>query len=253
MYPAPMGHTRDEMPLLWTDEEWAAAEAQQAREPIFVPERFAAQMAAQAGSFQTDGYLVLEDVMTDAAREQWIHSLRRCQELNDRLLSCDWAQGVDWEGLGWLGNGPPEALSEETVSKAMGGAQMCNPQTEENGLRLLRQHCVLPEVTAPTIFLRMPVLQLLLSLHVRVTPGYSSSCCVCSTSRLRTTATSCAASFIPTCSICTEPASGLRTCTTTTLSRTTRQKAILAVVGTCTAPGPPAPGYTESAATMSGR
>ena len=67
MYPAPMGHTRDEMPLLWTDEEWAAAEAQQAREPIFVAERFAAQMAAQAGSFQTDGYLVLEDVMTDAA------------------------------------------------------------------------------------------------------------------------------------------------------------------------------------------
>ena len=44
MYPAGMGHTRDEMPCLWTQQEWAEAEAAQGAEPIFDRREYDRQM-----------------------------------------------------------------------------------------------------------------------------------------------------------------------------------------------------------------
>ena len=93
MYPAAMGHTRDETPLLWSAAEWAAAEAQQQAEPIFEAAAYEEQMAAQAGAFERDGYVVLRGVMTPAATAKWTRSLRRGQELNDLLIRCDWSGG----------------------------------------------------------------------------------------------------------------------------------------------------------------
>eukprot|EP01052_Picozoa_sp_SAG31_P045107 SAG31_NODE_8119_length_1518_cov_2.211416_2_plen_175_part_00 len=59
MYPPVMGHSRDQMPCLWTAEEWAAAAAATEREPIFDAAAFEAQMNEQAGSFERDGVVVL--------------------------------------------------------------------------------------------------------------------------------------------------------------------------------------------------
>lgn len=46
MYPVGMGHTRDEMPCLWTQQEWDEAEAAQRAEPIFDRKEYDAQMCA---------------------------------------------------------------------------------------------------------------------------------------------------------------------------------------------------------------
>eukprot|EP01046_Picozoa_sp_COSAG06_P048471 COSAG06_NODE_7254_length_2568_cov_2.847712_1_plen_541_part_00 len=149
MYPPEMRHQRAEMPCLWTPEEWARAEAQNRAEPILDATALETQMAAQDGAYARDGYLVLREVMTPEAQAQFVRSMQRCQELNDRLLRCDWASGIDWAGLGWRGATLPRPLSEESIARATGGGQMLNPQQEENGVRLLRQHCVLPEYFPP--------------------------------------------------------------------------------------------------------
>lgn len=149
MYPAAMGHSRDEMPCLWTPNDWMAAEAQNHAEPIFDTQEFKVQMAAQEGCYARDGYLVLRNVMTREATVQFIRSLKRSQELNDRLLRCDWNNGIDWDGLGWCSNAPPRPLSEESIARATGGGQMLSPQEEANGVKLLRQQCVLPEYFPP--------------------------------------------------------------------------------------------------------
>jgi hypothetical protein len=52
MYPAAMGHTRDEMPLMWTRAKWASAEARQQAEPIFDTAEYEGQLAAEAGVAQ---------------------------------------------------------------------------------------------------------------------------------------------------------------------------------------------------------
>lgn len=149
MYPPAMGHTRDEMPCLWTAEEWSAAEVQQRAEPIFDTQAFDAQVEAQAGAFERDGYLVLRGVMTAAATAAWAQSLRRCQQLNDNLVRCDWQQGIGWDGLGWEGSEPPEPPNQQMIETAIGSGQRFKPQTAANGILLLRQHGVLPEYCPP--------------------------------------------------------------------------------------------------------
>lgn len=149
MYPHAMGHSRAEMPCLWTPDEWRAAEAQNRTEPILNKNEFEAQMAAQEGSYTRDGYLILRNVMTPEATSQFIRSMQRCQELNDRLLRCDWNKGIDWAGLGWSSTTLPRPLSRESILRATGGAQMLSPQEEANGVKLLRQQCVLPEYFPP--------------------------------------------------------------------------------------------------------
>lgn len=149
MYPASMGHSRAEMPCLWTPDEWRAAAAHNHAEPILDAKEFEAQMAAQEGSYARDGYLVLKNVMTPASTAQFIRSLQRCQELNDRLLRCDWKDGIDWAGLGWSNAGPPRPLSGESIARATGGGQLLGPQEETNGVKLLRHQCVLPEYFPP--------------------------------------------------------------------------------------------------------
>ena len=83
--------------------------------------------------------------MTAAATAQWTRSLRRSQELNDRLVRADWGSDIDWSGLGWDSAVPPEPPTEEMIATAVGSGQRFNPQTMENGIRLLRQHSILPE------------------------------------------------------------------------------------------------------------
>jgi hypothetical protein len=145
MYPKGMGHRRDEMPCLWTPQEWAEAESKQIIEPIFDRAEYDAQMRAQKGSFESDGYIVLKGVMTNAATEQWCAALRRCQELNDKLVSCDWERGIDWPALGWEGDAAPQPPTAEMIRTATGSGQRFKPQTAQNGILLLRQHSVLPE------------------------------------------------------------------------------------------------------------
>jgi hypothetical protein len=150
MYPAAMGHIRSEMPCLWTAAEWAGAEAQQRSEPIFDAAEFEAQMAAQEGAFERDGYVVLRGVMTTDATRQWTSSMLRSQELNDNLVRCgrDWHNAIDWEGLGWDSPALPEPPAAEVIARATGSGQRFKPQTKENGILLLRLHGVLPEVRA---------------------------------------------------------------------------------------------------------
>jgi hypothetical protein len=145
MYPAGMGHTREEMPVLWNQHEWAEAEATQRAEPIFDAAEYEAQMAAQRDSFERDGYIVLRGAMTAAATEQWCAALRRCQELNDNLVRCNWESGIDWRGLGWTEDASPQPPTAEMIETATGSGQRFKPQTAENGILLLRQHSVMPE------------------------------------------------------------------------------------------------------------
>eukprot|EP01048_Picozoa_sp_COSAG05_P005937 COSAG05_NODE_367_length_10739_cov_10.311842_5_plen_372_part_00 len=150
MYPSRMGHaSREDTPLKWTAEEWSAAEARQREEPIFNKAKLEAELTAQAGCFERDGYLVLPGVMTASATRRWVQSLQRTQELNDRLLRLDWASEIDWPALGWERGEPPEGLTGQMIARATGGAQRLAPQTTDNGLLLLRQMCVLPEYFPP--------------------------------------------------------------------------------------------------------
>jgi hypothetical protein len=175
MYPRAMGHRSDEMPLRWAGSDWAAAEARNRAEPVFDTAEFERQMAGQAGDFERDGYVVLRGVMTPTATGQWTHSLRRCQELNDNLVRSDWSGnsakgGIDWAGLGWDGAAPPEPPTEQMVATAIGSGQRFKPQTLENGIRLLRHQCVLPEYCPPAhdgYLMRMLFHPDLLGLHRR--------------------------------------------------------------------------------------
>ena len=150
MYPPCMGHERSEMPCLWTAEEWAAAEAQLS-EPIFDAAEFEAQMAAQDGAFERDGYVVLRSVMTADATRQWTEAMLRSQELNDNLVRAarDWHNLIDWDGLGWDSPALPESPTEQVIATAIGSGQRFKPQTAANGILLLRLHGVLPEYCPP--------------------------------------------------------------------------------------------------------
>ena len=116
-------------------------------------------------------YVVLPGVMTPAATAQWTRSMRRCQELNDNLVRCDWGRAIDWQALGWDGAEPPEPPTAEMVARAMGCGQRFTPQTAENGILLLRQHCVLPEYFPPAhdeFLMRCVFHEDLLELHRRL-------------------------------------------------------------------------------------
>ena len=83
--------------------------------------------------------------MTATAADHWCAALRRCQQLNDNLIRCDWERGIDWRGLGWEGDVAPQPPTAAMIREATGSGQRFKPQTAHNGILLLRQHSVMPE------------------------------------------------------------------------------------------------------------
>ena len=92
--------------------------------------------------FVTDGYAVLRGVMRTKAIDEWTAALKRCQELNDALLTADWRQ-IDWYSLGRPA--PTQFLSSEEIENALEGSQMVPQSTDDMGVKTLRQHSVFAE------------------------------------------------------------------------------------------------------------
>jgi hypothetical protein len=96
--------------------------------------------------YETEGFVALKGVMTPGAAQKWADGLLECQRLNDRLLTADWTRSIDWEALGLMDGPPPvSSLSAAAIAKALGTAQAWPQQTDEAGVRSLRQHGVIAE------------------------------------------------------------------------------------------------------------
>jgi hypothetical protein len=78
---------------------------------------------------------------------KWTAALRRCQELNDRVVRADWQTAVDWRGL--RVPPPTDFHTNEQKEKAIGSAQRLAPMLGSNGGLASRLHGILPEYFPP--------------------------------------------------------------------------------------------------------
>ncbi len=73
-------------------------------------------------AFEREGYWIWEGILTDAGRRQWTDSLRKLQELNDRVLvDTDWG-AIDFESRG-LPPPPPDQITAEFLNSCCGGSE----------------------------------------------------------------------------------------------------------------------------------
>ena len=92
--------------------------------------------------FLSEGYAVLEDVMTDRAREMWVKAAKAGQHINDTLLQSDWRQ-IDWRALGRTP--PDKSLTAIEIENAIEGSQQVPQVDDEAGVITLRVHSVFAE------------------------------------------------------------------------------------------------------------
>ncbi len=125
-------------PVTWGPEDWEAMKA--ARVDIFNFSAIESQFDPER--FLSEGYAVLEGVMTDHAREAWVEAAKAGQQINDTLLRSDWSQ-IDWQALGRTP--PDKSLTAIEIENAIGGSQQV-PQSDDNaGVLTLRVHSVFAE------------------------------------------------------------------------------------------------------------
>ncbi len=103
-------------PVTWGPEDWEAMEA--ARADIFNFSAIESQFDPER--FLSEGYAVLEGVMTDRAREMWVKAAKAGQHINDTLLQSDWRQ-IDWRALGRTP--PDKSLTAIEIENAIEGSQ----------------------------------------------------------------------------------------------------------------------------------
>ena len=128
----------DHSPVQWSRSDWDRLEAN--REDIFDMSAVAAQF--DHASYVRDGYAVLRGVITPKAVEEWTAALKYGQQLNDRLLTSDWAE-IDWQGLGRTP--PTKFLIADEINNAIGGSQKAPQSDDEAGVKTLRRHSVFAE------------------------------------------------------------------------------------------------------------
>ena len=84
------------------------------------------ERAFDDGSWERDGFLVLPDVLTDAARELWLGSLQRLQRISDTIV-CEtpWSDPEAWAPLGLVPTRSP--LSDPEKARLCGGCEIAGP------------------------------------------------------------------------------------------------------------------------------
>ncbi|MCZ6675878.1 MAG: hypothetical protein O7E52_01385 [Candidatus Poribacteria bacterium] len=128
----------EQSPVQWSRSDWDRLEANSF--DIFDMSAVAAQF--NHASFVRDGYAVLRGVMTPEAVEEWTAGLKYGQQLNDTLLTSDWAQ-IDWHGVGRTP--PTKSLTADEINNALGGSQRVPQSDDDAGVKTLRQHSVFAE------------------------------------------------------------------------------------------------------------
>jgi hypothetical protein len=125
-------------PLSWGPDDWKAMDSTRADifdlkaiERQFDPERYL-----------SEGYIILEEIMTDQAREAWVEAAQVGQQINDRLLRADWSQ-FDWQALGRLP--PVKSLTTAEIENGIGGSQQVPQADDDAGVLTLRVHSVFAE------------------------------------------------------------------------------------------------------------
>ena len=125
-------------PVTWGPEDWKAMKA--ARADIFNFSAIESQFDSER--FLSEEYAILEGVMTDRAREEWVNATKAGQQINGTLLRSDWKE-IDWRALGRT---PPDrSLSAIEIENAIGGSQQLPQSDDEAGVLTLRVHSVLAE------------------------------------------------------------------------------------------------------------
>ena len=71
----------------------------------------------------------------------------RAEDLNDRVISSDWRESIDWAGL--RTPAPTEVHTPQQKAGALGGAQRLRPMSGANGGLAMRLHGTLPEYFPP--------------------------------------------------------------------------------------------------------
>lgn len=125
-------------PVNWEPGDWEKMEA--ARYDIFNFSAIKKQFDPER--FLSEGYVILEEVMTDQAREAWIEAAQVGQQINDRLLREDWSQ-IDWQTLGRVP--PVKSLTSAEIENAIGGSQQVPQEDDDAGVLTLRVHSVFAE------------------------------------------------------------------------------------------------------------
>ncbi len=125
-------------PVTWGPEDWKAMKA--ARADIFNFSAIESQFDPER--FLSEGYTVLEGVMTDHAREAWVEAAKAGQQINDTLLRSDWRQ-IDWQALGRTP--PDKSLTAIEIENAIGGSQQVPQKDDDAGVLTLRVHSVFAE------------------------------------------------------------------------------------------------------------
>jgi len=134
----PIFMANEKSPVEWSAEDWARLATE--REDLFDMAAVEAQFDRER--FMLEGYAVFKEVMTDKATAAWMAAVQWGQRLNDTLLQSDWSQ-IDWHALGR--EPPTKELTEEEIKGALGGSQKVPQQTDEAGVKTLRQHSVFAE------------------------------------------------------------------------------------------------------------
>ena len=125
-------------PVTWGPEDWEAMKA--ARADIFNFSAIESQFDPER--FLSEGYAVLEGVMTDRAREMWVKAAKAGQHINDTLLQSDWRQ-IDWRALGRTP--PDKSLTAIEIENAIEGSQQVPQVDDKAGVITLRVHSVFAE------------------------------------------------------------------------------------------------------------
>ena len=125
-------------PVMWGPEDWKDLESERA--DIF--DLSAIETQFDPDKFLSEGYAILEGIMTDRAREAWVEAAQVGQQINDRLLQSDWSR-IDWQALG---RSPPDkSLTSVEIENAIGGSQQVPQSDDEAGVLTLRVHSVFAE------------------------------------------------------------------------------------------------------------
>ena len=84
------------------------------------------EQAFDGGTWERDGVLVLPSVLTDEARELWLASLQRLQQISDTIIrETPWADAEAWAPLGLVPTRLP--LSSAEIDRLCGGSEIAGP------------------------------------------------------------------------------------------------------------------------------
>lgn len=125
-------------PVTWGPVDWEKMEA--ARNDIFDFPAIEKQFDSER--FLSEGYAILEGVMTEQVIETWVEAAQFGQIINDRLLRADWKQ-IDWAALGRIP--PGKSLTADEIESAIGWSQQVPQSDDEAGVLTLRVHSVFAE------------------------------------------------------------------------------------------------------------